>query len=86
MKPRIIVCGLGRTGYKIFRILRQQGALVVGIHHKPIPGEDTGDVIVGELSAASTLQAAGIEQANTLVIAGSDNAVYLYKYDASASS
>jgi hypothetical protein len=30
------------------------------------------------------LQAAGIEQANTLVIGGSDNAVYLYKYDASA--
>jgi Trk K+ transport system NAD-binding subunit len=77
MKPRIIVCGLGRTGYKIFRLLRQQGALVVGIHRKPIPGEATGDVIIGELCAASTLKAAGIEQANTLVIASSDDAVNL---------
>jgi Trk K+ transport system NAD-binding subunit len=77
MKPRVIVCGLRRTGYKIFRLLRQQGALVVGIHRKPIPGEVTGDVIVGELCAASTLQAAGVEQANTLVIGGSDDAVNL---------
>ncbi|WP_353930971.1 NAD-binding protein [Okeanomitos corallinicola TIOX110] len=77
MKPRIIVCGLGRTGYKIFRLLRQQGALVVGVHRKPIPGEATGDVIIGELCAASTLKAAGIEQAHTLVIASSDDDVNL---------
>ncbi len=77
MKPRIIVCGLGRTGYKIFRLLRQQGAQVVGIHHRQIPGETRGDVIVGNLSAAATLKAAGIEQANTLVIAGPDDALNL---------
>jgi voltage-gated potassium channel Kch len=77
MKPRIIVCGLGRTGYKIFRLLRQQGVFVVGIHHKPILGEDTGDVIVGELQAAATLKAAGIEQTHTLVIAGPDDALNL---------
>ena len=47
MKPRIIVCGLGRTGYKIFRLLRQQGALVVGIHRKPIAGETGSNVIIG---------------------------------------
>jgi len=74
MKPRIIVCGLGRTGYKVFRLLRQQGAFVVGIHHKPIPGETAGDVIVGDLHTAATLTAAGIEQSQTLVIAGSDDA------------
>jgi voltage-gated potassium channel Kch len=74
MKPRIIVCGLGRTGYKIFRLLRQQGAFVVGIHHQPIPNETAGDVIVGDLQAAATLRAAGIEQAHTLVIAGPDDA------------
>ncbi len=74
MKPRIIVCGLGRTGYKVFRLLRQQGAFVVGIHHKPIPGEGAGDVIVGDLHTAATLTAAGIQQAQTLVIAGSDDA------------
>lgn len=77
MKPRIIVCGLGRTGYKIFRLLRQQGAFVVGIHHKPIPGETGGDVIVGSLHTAATLTAAGINQAQTLVIAGCDDAVNL---------
>lgn len=77
MKPRIIVCGLGRTGYKIFRLLRQQGAFVVGIHHQPIPGEASSDVIVGELHAAATLTAAGIQQAHTLVIASSDDAVNL---------
>ncbi|QLE57337.1 NAD-binding protein [Nostoc sp. TCL26-01] len=77
MKPRIIVCGLGRTGYKIFRLLRQQGAFVVGIHHKPIPNETGGDIIVGNLHAAATLTAAEIQQAHTLVIAGSDDAVNL---------
>ncbi|MBD2356688.1 NAD-binding protein [Tolypothrix sp. FACHB-123] len=74
MKPRIIVCGLGRTGYKVFRLLRQQGAFVVGIHHKPIPGESAPDVIIGDLHTAATLTAAGIEQAHTLVIATSDDA------------
>ncbi|MDZ7956860.1 MAG: NAD-binding protein [Aulosira sp. DedQUE10] len=74
MKPRIIVCGLGRTGYKVFRLLRQQGAFVVGIHHKPLTGETAGDVIIGDLHTAATLTAAGIEQSHTLVIAGSDDA------------
>ena len=78
MKPRIIVCSLGRTGYKIFRLLRQQGALVVGVHHQAIPGERAGDVIIGDLHAASTLKAAGIQQANTLVIAGEDDALNLW--------
>ncbi|HLP87720.1 MAG TPA: NAD(P)-binding protein [Nostocaceae cyanobacterium] len=77
MKPRIIVCGLGRTGYKIFRLLRQQGALVVGIHQQPLSGEDSQAVIVGELQAAATLKAAGIEQAHALVIAGADDELNL---------
>lgn len=77
MKPRIIVCGLGRTGYKVFRLLRQQGAFVVGIHHRSLPGETAGDVIIGNLHAAGTLKAAGIEWAHTLVIAGPDDAVNL---------
>ncbi|MBW4632788.1 MAG: NAD-binding protein [Iphinoe sp. HA4291-MV1] len=77
MKPRIIVCGLSRTGYKVFRLLRQQGALVIGIHHQPIPGESAPDVIVGDLHAASTLTAAGIQQAQTLVIAGPDDELNL---------
>lgn len=41
IKPRIIVCGLGLTGYKIFGLLKQQGASVVGIHDEPIEGDAT---------------------------------------------
>ena len=57
---RIIVCGLDRTGYKIFCLLRQQGADVVGIHDRPIP---ESDVIVADLRSAATLIAAGIGSA-----------------------
>ncbi len=77
MKPRIIVCGLGRTGYKILRLLRQQGAIVVGIHHQPVSGENAANVVVGELQAASTLQAAGIKEAHTLVITTTEDALNL---------
>lgn len=77
MKPRIIVCGLGRTGYKILRLLRQQGAIVVGIHHQPVSGENAANVIIGELQAASTLQAAGIKEAHTLVITTTEDALNL---------
>ncbi|MBD2442183.1 NAD-binding protein [Dolichospermum sp. FACHB-1091] len=77
MKPRIIVCGLGLTGYKILRLLRQQGAIVVGIHHQPVSGETAANVIVGELQAASTLQAAGIKEAHTLVITTTEDALNL---------
>lgn len=77
MKPRIIVCGLGRTGYKVFRLLRQQGAMVVGVHQRSIPGETGHDLIIGNLHTAATLKAAGIESAHTLVIAGPDDAINL---------
>lgn len=76
MKPRIIVCGLGCTGYKIFCLLRQQGTTVVGISDRPLRGDST-DIIIGNLQAASTLLAAGIQTAQTLVIAGDDDAVNL---------
>ncbi|MBD2013456.1 NAD-binding protein [Microcoleus sp. FACHB-53] len=78
MKPRIIVCGLGRTGYKIFGLLRQQGAAVVGIHYKPLVEEEQAeDVVIGNLSSASTLLAAGIQKANTLVLASNNDALNL---------
>jgi voltage-gated potassium channel Kch len=77
MKPRIIICGLGRTGYKVFRLLRQQGAFVIGINQREIPGETAGDIIIGNLHAAETLKAAGIERAHTLAIASPDDAVNL---------
>ncbi len=76
MKPRIIVCGLGLTGYKIFCLLRQQGTAVVGISDRPLPhiGEN---IIVGNLRTASTLLAAGIQDAHTLVISTNDDALNL---------
>jgi Trk K+ transport system NAD-binding subunit len=76
MKPRIIVCGLGHTGYKIFSLLRQQGAEVVGIHNHPLPGEPK-DVIVGDPQSASTLLAAGVREAQTLVLADGEDGINL---------
>ncbi len=76
MKPRIIVCGLGRTGYKIFSLLKQQGVAVVGISDRPLPGEGF-NVVVGDLRSASTLLAAGIREAQTLVLSENDDALNL---------
>jgi Trk K+ transport system NAD-binding subunit len=76
MKPRIIVCGLGRTGYKIFSLLRQQGAFVVGIDEKAAY-EQSEQIIVGDARSATTLLSAGIDRAQTLVLAGSDDAFNL---------
>ncbi len=77
MKPQIIVCGLGRTGYKIFRLLRRQGAAVIGISDRLILGETSDNVVIGELGSPSTLAKAGIHHAHTLVLAANDDAVNL---------
>jgi Trk K+ transport system NAD-binding subunit len=76
MKPRIIVCGLDATGYKIFRLLKHQGIAVVGIHDRPLPGEGD-DVIIGDLQAAQTLLEAGIHDAQTLVLTDSEDGTNL---------
>ncbi|NEO32052.1 MAG: potassium channel protein [Symploca sp. SIO3C6] len=76
MKPRIIVCGLGRTGYRIFCLLRQQGAAVVGISDRPLPGEGD-DLVIGDLRAPCTLLAARIQDADTLVLTANDDALNL---------
>jgi Trk K+ transport system NAD-binding subunit len=76
MKSRIIVCGLDATGYKIFRLLKQQGARVTGIHNRPLPGEGE-DVIIGDLRAAETLLEAGIREAQTLVLTDDEDGVNL---------
>jgi voltage-gated potassium channel Kch len=76
MKPRIIVCGLNPTGYKIFRLLKQQGARVVGIHKFPLPGEGD-DVIVGDPQSAQTLIDAGIRESQTLVLTDDEDGVNL---------
>ncbi|MFN5965993.1 MAG: NAD-binding protein, partial [Pseudanabaena sp.] len=71
MKPRIIVCGLDRTGYKILSLLKQQGCFVIGIHDKHIHQSDA-EIVIGDLAAAETLLAAGIRDAQTLILAGAD--------------
>ncbi|NJO41271.1 MAG: potassium channel protein [Cyanobacteria bacterium CRU_2_1] len=81
MKPRIIVCGLGRTGYKVYSLLKQQGAMVVGINNHPYPLLEpeiaAGSVVIGDMCLAATLIAAGIQDAQTLVLATSDDALNL---------
>ncbi|PSB03910.1 potassium channel protein [Merismopedia glauca CCAP 1448/3] len=76
MKPKIIVCGLGDTGLKIFSLLQQQGANVVGIHHQVSP-DNPPKVVIGDLRDAATLGAAGILEADTLVLTANDDALNL---------
>lgn len=75
MPPRIIVCGLDSIGYRILVLLRQQKAAVVGVNDRPIPQDQ--DIIVGDLHTAQTFLEAGVETAQTLVIASGDDAVNL---------
>ncbi len=77
MKPRIIVCGLGRTGYKIFCLLQQQGALVTGVEQRSRPDINSDSIVVGDLRSPKTLLAAGIQDAHTLVLAAGDDALNL---------
>lgn len=76
MKPKILVCGLGRTGYRIFTLLKQQGAQVVGISAHPMPDAE-GEIVVGDLRKPRTLLQAGINDAHTLLLANSDDALNL---------
>lgn len=75
MAPQIIVYGLNSIGYRIFCLLRNQEADVVGVNPHPIPHEP--EVLVGDLDAAETLKKAGIETARILIIAHGDDAVNL---------
>lgn len=76
MQPKIIVCGLGRTGYKIFRLLSQQGAEVIGISDRPL-SDGSQSIVVGDPRQAQTLIHAGIREAQTLVLAHNDDALNL---------
>jgi voltage-gated potassium channel Kch len=76
MQPQVIVCGLGRTGYRIFSILRQQGIAVVGISDRPLPGE-LENIVIGDSRDETTLLSAGIQSAQTLLLASADDALNL---------
>ncbi|MEO0835905.1 MAG: NAD-binding protein [Cyanobacteria bacterium J06642_3] len=77
MQPKIIVCGLGRTGSKIYSLLKQQGAEVVAINHSPINISACKQIIIGDPRDNVTLIKAGIRQAQTLVLVNDDDALNL---------
>ena len=77
MQPKIIVCGLGRTGSKIYSLLKQQGAEVVAISEHPVSKTASKQIIVGDPRDKATLIQAGIRQAKTLVLVYSDDALNL---------
>ncbi len=77
MQPKIIVCGLGRNGTKIYTLLRRQGAEVVGISDTPVTTQASEQIVIGDPRANTTLIKAGIRQAQTLVLAYDDDALNL---------
>lgn len=73
MKPLIIVSGLGCTGYKIYNLLKQQGANVIGISDRAAPLRDRAmttqiddNIIMGDLRSPQVLIQAGIKKAYCL--------------------
>lgn len=77
MKPLIIVCGLGRTGYKIYSLLKQQGVETVGISDRPLSVSSREKIIIGDARCRDVLLKAGIKDAKTLVLAANDDALNL---------
>lgn len=75
MKPFIIVCALGRTGYKIYTLLKQQGANVVGISDRPLTTQPNDKIIIGNMRSPQILMEAGITEAQTIVLASNDDAL-----------
>lgn len=75
MKPLIIVSGLGRTGYKVYQLLKQQGAQVVGLSDRPLVLTEDDRIIIGDLRSKQILIEAGIKEANTIVLANNDDSL-----------
>lgn len=74
MKPLIIICGLGRTGYQIYSLLKQQGAEVVGVSDRPLTVSSRDRIIIGDARSPEVLVKAGIREAQTLVLASNSDA------------
>ncbi len=78
MKPRIIICGLGRTGYQIFCLLKQQGASVVGINDVPLDEMQSEDYktqfpcsqMWSDMEQGSELLIGNLRSPQTLISAG----------------
>ena len=77
MQPKIIVCGLGRTGSTIYSLLKQQGADVVAINQHPNKKIASKQIIIGDARDNTILIQAGIKKAKTLVLVNDDDALNL---------
>jgi voltage-gated potassium channel Kch len=77
MKPTIIVSGLGRTGYKIYSLLKRQRVDVVGISDRILTIQHDEIIITGDSRSGKILIEAGIRQAKTLVLAHNDDSLNL---------
>ncbi|ELS00201.1 TrkA family potassium uptake protein [Gloeocapsa sp. PCC 73106] len=75
MKPQVIVSGLGKTGYMIFKLLQRQGVAVVGISDRSLPLSPNEEIVIGDLRSPMTLIQAGVKSAQTLVLASDDDAL-----------
>lgn len=75
------MCGLSQTGYKVYSLLKQQGALVTGINDRPLPYLEaeiaTNQVLIGDMCTAAMLIEAGIREAHTLVLVANNDALNL---------
>jgi Trk K+ transport system NAD-binding subunit len=59
----------------VFCLLKQQGAKVVGINDRPLPTHEwSADIVIDDFCSPAALMSAGIQEAHTLVLAGSDDA------------
>ncbi len=77
MQTKIIVCGLGRTGSKIYSLLKQQGAEVVAVSERPVDRFPSKQIIIGDPRNNATLIQAGIRHAKTLVLVHDDDSLNL---------
>ncbi|NJN62848.1 MAG: potassium channel protein, partial [Coleofasciculaceae cyanobacterium RL_1_1] len=78
MNPRIVVCDLGRTGYRILTLLQQLGVAAVGVHDRPSSSfRGSDDIVVGDPRMDATLITAGIQTAESIVLASADDALNL---------
>lgn len=81
--PRILVCGLGRTGAQIFSLLLQQGAEVMGVtlatEARGAWGEEllAQRVVIGDMRDPVVLERAGIQTADILILATGDDTLNL---------
>ena len=77
MQSKIILCGFGRTGSTIYRLLTQQGAEVTAISEQPLSFSNRQQIIIGDPRSKAVLVKAGIREADTLVLVYDDDALNL---------